>query len=331
MTMHKRFSTPTFLSRRSVLALMGVSAAASLSSGPGFAADNATVAWTPNASAPQIAIALQDKLWATEGLNVAAVTFPTGREALEALLGGGAHFASLAEFPVVTAALRGQKFIVLASLSVFVGNRIIINRAGGATDIASLVGRKVGVTLGTNMQFLADTVLKGIKVETVNVAPGDMVPALARRDIDAAFMFDNFYPQAKAVLGGNYIEIMTPEYQGQFVVAASRAYAETNPAAITAFLKGLLKADEKMANVAAAAAAISASTGGSLSVEAISAQWPNYRYEVAINSELLPLMLAEGLWINSKGLVTTPATEDLLRPYIAADFLAKIDPKRAAR
>jgi ABC-type nitrate/sulfonate/bicarbonate transport system substrate-binding protein len=321
---------PNALSRRAVLALMGVASAGALRPRAAAAAESATLAWTPGPSTPQIALALQRGLWDQAGLTVRPVSFPTGREALEALLGGGADFASLAEFPVVTAALRAQKFAVLASLSVFVGHRIIINAASGAKDIAGLAGHKVGVTLGTNMQFLASRVLKSVKVEYVNVAPGDMVPALARRDIDAAFMFDSFYPQAKAVLAANYIEIMTPDYQGQFLVAAGRAILDSRPAAVGSFLAALLKADEMTADSAAAAAAISAATGGTLAVQAIAAQWSNYRFEVNINGNLLPLLMDQGAWINTTGLITTPATRDLMRGYIADSHLAKLAPKRVA-
>ena len=266
--------TISFLSRRNALALLGLSSAAALLPRHALAAGSAVLAWTPGMGTPQISVALKDKLWAAEKLDIKPVSFPTGREALEALLGGGAQFASLAEFPVVTAALRGQKFVVLTGLSTYVGNRIVINAARGAKDIASLAGRKVGVTLGTNMQFLADAVLKGIKVDYVNVAPGDLVPALARGEIDAAFMFNSFYPQAKAVLGKNYVEVMTPQYQGQMVIVAGRDYAQANPAAVKAFLAGLLKAVAKVAaDTAAAIAAVSAATGGALSVDTIDSQW----------------------------------------------------------
>ncbi len=323
--------TTSFLSRRSALALLGLSSAAGLLPHPTLAADSAVLAWTPGPGTPQIALALQDKLWVAEKLDIKPVSFPTGREALEALLGGGAQFASLAEFPVVTAALRGQKFVVIASVSTFVGNRVIINAARGAKDIPSLAGRKVGVTLGTNMQFLADTALKGVKVDYVNVAPGDLVPALARGDIDAAFMFDSFYGQAKTVLGKNYLEVMTPQYQGQFLIAASRDYAQANPGAVKAFLAGLLKADEKLAaDQAKAAAATSAATGGALSVEAITTQWPNYRFRIGLNKELLPTLMQQAAWINSTGLIKTPASEELLRSYIAKEPLASLAPDRVA-
>jgi len=323
--------TVSFLSRRNALTLMGLSSAAGLLPRHVLAAGSAVLAWTPGMGTPQISIALKDKLWAAENLDIKPVSFPTGREALEALLGGGAQFASLAEFPVVTAALRGQKFVVLAGLSTYVGNRIVINAARGAKDIASLAGRKVGVTLGTNMQFLADTALKGIKVDYVNVAPGDLVPALARGEIDAAFMFDSFYPQARAVLGKNYVEVMTPQYQGQMVIVASRDYAQANPVNVRAFLAGLLKADAKVAaDKAAAIAAVSAATGGALSADAIDGQWSNYRFQVGLNKQLLPLLMDQAAWINATGLIKTPATEEMLRSYIAKDALASLAPDRVA-
>jgi len=318
------------ISRRDALSLLGAASLSGYLGGRAAAASPLTLAWTPGAATPQIALALQDRLWDGKDLDVNAVSFPTGREALEALLNGGADIASLAELPVVTAALRGQAFVVLAGLSTFAGNRIFINAASGAKDIASLNGRKVAATLGTNIQFLADNVLggAGIAAELVNVAPGDTVPALARGDVDAAFMFDTFYPQARAVLGDNAIEIMTPQYKGQFLVVASRSFVDANPDAVKAFVSGLVAADALAADKARAIAAISASTGGTLKPESIDEQWQHYRFEVALNEQLLPLMVAEGLWINKGGLIKTPATEELLRSFIADNFLSELAPER---
>ena len=44
----------------------------------------------------------------------------------------------------------------------------------------------------------------GIKAEVLNVSPPDIVPALARGDIDAGVMFPDFYPSAKKALGSDY-------------------------------------------------------------------------------------------------------------------------------
>ena len=67
---------------------------------------------------------------------------------------------------------------------------------------------------------------------------------------------------------------------------------QANPAAVKAFLAGLLKADAKVAaDKAAAIAAVSAATGGALSVDTIDSQWSNYRFQVGLNKQLLPLLM----------------------------------------
>lgn len=325
---------PKFLgvTRRTLLASFGTAAAMPIFDTFALAASgSAQLAWTPGAATPQLAIGLRDKIWDQQGLTVEATPFPTGREALEALLNRGADFASLAEFAVTTAAMRAQNFLVLATMSVFVGHRFFINAKSGAKNISSLGGRKVAATLGTNIQFLADLVLDkaGVQVELVNVAPGDTVPALARGDVDAAFMFDTFYPQARAVLKENAIEIMTPDYKGQFLIVASREFASNNPGAVRLFLKGLLEADKMVAaNKDDAVSAVSASTGGNLAPQSVNEQWANYHYEVNLNADLIPLMLAEGKWINSRGLIQAKASEELIRSYIDTKTLSELDGTR---
>lgn len=318
------------ISRRHALALLGITAATGLVARPAFAAQSASLGWTPGAATPQIALAIQNGLWDAESLSLEPISFPSGREALEALLSNGVNFASLSEFPVVTAALSDQDVVVLAGLSTYLGHRIIINKASGASSIAALAGKKVGVTLGTNMQYLADAVLKGVTVEYVNVAPGDLAPALARGDVDAAFMFDTFYPQARSVLGENYLEIMTSEqYPQQFLVVSTKAFVESNPAVVSAFLAALLKADIQTAdNTPAAADAVSATTGGSVSADFFMTQFSNFNFEIAINALLLPLMVSQGEFINSIGLIEKPATADLFRPHIAEASLVALAPER---
>ncbi len=74
-------------------------------------------AWNPNPQTAQIDVAIKNGLFKEAGLDVQVIAFPTGREALEALLGGQVDFAYMAEFPVATAVLRQQKLRVVADLS----------------------------------------------------------------------------------------------------------------------------------------------------------------------------------------------------------------------
>jgi len=206
-----------------------------------------TFAWTPSAEDPQLAVALDKKLWT--GLDVKAVSFPTGREAMEAMLGGQADFAAAAELPAVVAAMRSQKFKILAILSRYKANRILATTKLELHSVADLAGKKVASTIGTNTDFALAWELKkaGVKVEVVNVSPPDTVPALSRGDVDAAMTFPSFTDQAKRVLGDRYRELMTPGYVTHLVLMASADVLEKRPQAVAAFMAGIMKGDAVIA------------------------------------------------------------------------------------
>ncbi len=132
------------------------------------------------------------------------------------------------------------------------------------------------------------------------------------------------------MLGKNYLEVMTPQYQGQFLIAASRDYAQANPGAVKAFLAGLLKADEKLA---ADQARLRPRRPPPPAVRCRSRPSPpNGRTtaRIGLNKELLPTLMQQAAWINSTGLIKTPASEELLRSPIAKEPLASLAPDRVA-
>jgi ABC-type nitrate/sulfonate/bicarbonate transport system substrate-binding protein len=296
-----------------------LAAALSLVASSSLAQERVSIAWTPSADIPQIAQAIDKKLWAEQGLEVRVVTFPTGREALEALIGGQVDFASMAELPAVTAALRQQKFAVLARLSKYRANRIIAN----GIDLKStrdLAGRKIALTVGTNSHFALDWELDaaGVKAEVVNVAPPDIVPALSRGDVEAAVMFPSFFDQAKRVLGEKYRELITPGYVTNMLLAGTADVIEKRPEQMKKLMAGLLKADALVAqDPAGTQDTIARVVGKVINADAVRAAWPDYEYKVALDKDLLTLMVREGQWIVKRGSVkNVEATEQLFRSYL---------------
>jgi NitT/TauT family transport system substrate-binding protein len=54
-----------------------------------------------------------------------------------------------------------------------------------------------------------------------------------------------------------------------------------------------------------------------INVDAVRAAWPDYEYKVALDKDLLTLMVREGQWIVKRGSVkNVEATEQLFRAYI---------------
>jgi len=286
------------------------------------AAEALTFAWSPAPQMPQVDIALAEKSFEHAGLDVTVATFPTGREAFEALTGGQADLASMAELPAVIGALRGQDFGVVADLARYKGSRIIATEASGIDAPAKLAGKRIGVTLGTNTDFYLSKVLEaaGVTAEIVNAAPPDLLPALVRGDVDAIVPFPNVYPAARATLGAKYREIRSGVYEPHYIIAASRAALTNKAAAISRFLGVLRDADKMVANDPdKVAAAVVATLKGNVAAAAIKAGWSETEIATRLGPDLATLLLQQAQWVAAKGAIKVgkPVTAETLAPFIA--------------
>ena len=301
---------------------------------PAAAAPNlgtVTLSWQPGPDTPQVAQAVDKGFWSARGLTVKTSPAATGREAFEALIGGAVDYALMAELPPVIGAMQHQNFRVIATLSRYSGMRVIGTTASGLSALKNLNGKKIGTTLGTNVDFQAFETLQaaGVKATMVNVAPSDIVPALARGDIDAAFMFPQAYPLAKKVLGDRYAEKRTPGYEATFVLVATTNELSRHPERAKALLAGLLEGDALVAkDPAGSAAVVSKAMGGLTPAPAIQALWADYHFAILLDPALVGLFEREGNWLHDGNYVKGPApTPGLFASYIDASFLRALAPK----
>ncbi|WP_424975903.1 ABC transporter substrate-binding protein [Dinoroseobacter sp. S124A] len=310
----------TFLKPLALAALIGL---------PGAAlAEQLTFAWSPNPQTPQVDIAIKNGYFKEAGLDINFVAFRTGREGFEAMLGGQVDITFMAEFPAAVGALTGQEFGVVADLARFTGSRVIVNTSGGAVDSpADLAGKKIGTTLGTNVNFYLDKILTeaGIEAELVSAAPPDLVPAVARGDVDAIVPFPSFYSAARTTLGEDYGELRVPGYQVHYILSASPTMITERSEVLEAFMGALAKADADVkADPEAAIAAVSASMSGAMSPEDIAAQWEDVDIGLSLDTGLAELLVAEADWILAQGVVRGEAVslEDMLENFAPAALAA---------
>lgn len=303
--------------------------------GPGHAQDLKPVrfAWNPNPQTPQVDVAIKNGLFKDAGLDVKIIAFPTGREALEALIGGQVDFAYMAEFPIATAALRKQNLRVIADLSRYQGQRVIASgKALNLTSEKDLLGKKVGTTLGTNVEYFTYKLLNraGGKAQIVNAAPSDLLPALVRGDIDVAVMFPTFFPAAKKTLGGDYRELISNEYVLHMIISTTAAFLEKEPETAAKFVSALVKADELIKkNPAAAQEVVLANMKGMMPPDALQDMWKDFDFHVRLDADLLDLLADQAGWIVDRGMVKAekPSAASL-RPYLNGDPLKKVAPER---
>lgn len=281
------------------------------------------LSWQPGPDTPQIAQALDKGLWRTRGMTVKTSSTPTGREALEALIGGQADYALMAELPPVIGAMQHQNFRVISTISRYTALRVVSTPAVDLSSFKGLAGKKIGVTLGTNVNFQMYSTLRGAGVTNatiVNVGPADLVPALARGDIDAAFLFPQFYPLAKKVLGDRYREKRTPDYQATFVLVASTNEIAQHPERVRAMLAGLVEADALVArDLPGTATVVSKAMNGITSAADLQALWADYKFGILLDRPLIALFDEEGHWVHTSGFVKGPD------PSVAL-FLSYVDP-----
>ena len=287
--------------------------------------------WNYVPDVPQIAVAYERDLWKGQNLAPKLVPFPTGRDTLEALIGGQVDLGVMAEFPPAVAALRNQKFSIVARLSRYDHMRVIAKGAAPLTSLTQLEGKKIGTTIGTNVHFAVAAALAkaGVKAVFVNVGPSDIIPALVRGDVDAASMFPSAYPSAARALGRDYQQILLPDVAQDFLLVASEKTA-ADPDLIKRALAVILAGGEVVASdPAAAQEATFHFVKSAVPLEQIKAAWGDYSFGTVLGRDTLDLMAHEGEWVRQNGFVKqgTPSM-DFYKGFVAPGPLRALKPDR---
>src|SRR5437763_3696235 len=94
-----------------------------------------------------ITVAYEQKFFEQQHLEIVRRTFPSGKQALDAMAGGQADVAVSAETPVVWAVLRGESLAILATLNETV-NKATARKRAGILKPRDLAGKRVAVLAG---------------------------------------------------------------------------------------------------------------------------------------------------------------------------------------
>lgn len=288
-----------------------------------------TIGYAPNLQTLPVVVADAEGYFAEEDITLNAVKFTSGRRALEALIGGQLDVAFMAEYPVSIASLRQQPFGTFTTLSRYTANRVVSKGSIGFEDPTSLEGKKIGTTKGSNTEFFTEAVLAkfGVNAEVINVSPPDIVPALARGDIDAGIMFPDFYPAAEKALGEDYREYRSDAYVAWFVLSATPEMLNDRSAELEGFVRALIKAEELIkSSPETAMGHLAEASEGILSLELIKEKFPEAEYEIGLQKGLLDVLETEAKWVVSKGMVEAEPSREVIKGYLTTGPLMAVDP-----
>jgi NitT/TauT family transport system substrate-binding protein len=240
--------------------------------------------------------------FANEGLNVTLQPYTTGKGALDATLEGRAELATVADIPIMFAVMKGQPVSIVATIFTVEKDPGIIGRKDkDVLTLASLNGKRIGVTLGTSGHFVLDAFLIRQKLSTDDVTLRDLQPqelaeALLRGDVDAVAIWEPYLSALRTQLGANGIIFYSEGiYELPFTIAGRRDYVVSHPETIKKLLRALVQAERFCKDEPDAARQIIAGAIN-VSLENMMELWPTFEFNVTLDQSLLLTLEDETRW-----------------------------------
>lgn len=286
------------------------------------------------ASAP-VYVALEKGCFAQEGLDVSYLPFTAGKDALDAMLGGKADFATVADLPIAIKALEGSKFSVIAMLSVrprLYG--IIARRDQGISSAKDLRGKRIAVVQGTNVPFILDSFLLFHRiprndVQMVNVPPDGMADAMKKGDVQAAVIWEPVLSNIRDQLGTNAVIFYADEqqiYRMVWTVAATQDFIHKNPEIVKRMLQALLKAGAFIQQNRKEARQITARYISVTNEHFLDEYWMTYVPDVSLDPLLIQNLESETRWMIKNKLTDRKELPNYL-DYIYFQGLESVKPE----
>lgn len=279
-----------------------------------------------------VIVAKQKKLFETYGLDVVVSNFTSGKQALDATIGGGADIATTAEAPVTAAAMAKQKIAFLARME-YSDLKTLTGASDKITSPADLKGKRIGYTVGTGSEVYTISLLKraGLTksdVTLVSLRPQDMAAALSSGGIDAMNTWEPHIANAKKAFGAKVKQIDTKGvYSETFNIVTMQDFLAAKQGAVLGFLKAMLDAEKWMKENPEEAISVVADTVG-MNRGDLASIWSEYIYEVALDEKTLDVLKAHAAWRLESGNAPTGATMPDFSKVIFSAPLKKIAPDR---
>ncbi|MCK2243643.1 MULTISPECIES: ABC transporter substrate-binding protein [unclassified Crossiella] len=201
--------------------------------------------------------ALEQGLFLADRIRANVRLHATGVEITNQVAAGGAQFGLLAASVALTAKAKGLPISILAishgdatSSAYNVNQTIVAGPHSGirAGDVASLRGKKVGVSVNTGPHAYLSSILgqHGLspgEVTVQNIAPADMTSALRQGSIDAFVTFEPITSRALAEVAGSVAVASggARQWNDPGVVIVNTAWAAAHPGATEAVLTGIAR------------------------------------------------------------------------------------------
>lgn len=276
-------------------------------------------------------VALAKAYFAREGLDVTFRPYPSGKDALNAVLQGKADMAIPAETPIMFASLRGEKLSVVATIAASDKIPAIIARKDrGISSPDDLKGKKIGVYFGTTSPFFLDVFLTSHRipresVRVVNLKPEELVDALVKGDVDAISIWNPHAHRAQKELGANAVAFYGEGiYRTTINIVVAQAFVKDKPEAVKKVLRALVSASNFMVQNPQESIQLTAEQTKT-DKAVIGDVWNDYSFAVTLDQSLLTTLEDQARWAIKNKLTEATQVPNYL-DFIYLDGLEAVRP-----
>lgn len=208
-------------------------------------------------------VAYEQGFFKDEGLDIELSYSTAGWQSLKRLFEGQADVATVAQLPVVYAALDRRKytkepagdFVIVADLTVANRAQAAVGRRDrGIATAADLRGKRVAVPVGSTADFFLDAMLRehGLSEADLMIVDTDVTKlpqAIASGEVDAIMGWQPHTSKAQAALGDNAALLEVGyRYPSAWLVVFMKDFLATHPRVAERFLRALERAEAFVAS-----------------------------------------------------------------------------------
>ena len=285
----------------------------------------------PLESAALIYIAEDQNFFARNGLNVTIKNYEPAIAGIDGMLEGVVDLAGVSEYAVVVNAFRKENISIIANGDETQSVYLLGRRDRGIESAIDLRGKKIGIPLGTNVEFYLARFLNLHGVDPRDVAIKDVRPAqfenaTVNGEVDGIICWQPYINEIHDRLGDEAVIWPAQSSQPVYgVIVCRNNWAAQHPDTINRFLKSLDQSVEYAKNHPDEAKAI-VQKELHFDDSYMEAVWPENHFALSLSQSLITAMEDEARWMISINHTSEKKIPDF-RNYIYKKGLEEVNPE----
>jgi NitT/TauT family transport system substrate-binding protein len=280
-----------------------------------------------------VVAAQREGYFLAHGLRVQLQPHSSGKQALNAMLARQADMATVADIPIMFAALNGTPVQIAATIfRTGQDHGVVARRDRGIRQGRDLEGKRIGVTLTTSGHFALEVFLNRQRLDTGevrlrNYAPDRLLQALADGEVDAVSAWEPFLSQIEEKLGAQVVRFSGQDvYDSIYNLAAPGTYLREHPQVVVRLLRALEQGERFCRTQPERALAYMPQLSPQVRAAALAA-WPAHQFALELDQSLLLVLEDQARWAIKSGLTDADIEPNFLE-YVYLDGLKAVNPAK---